>query len=790
MFNCVPPEQQYPSYAAAVEARNLWERTAGVHFVEKQGGTTCKNRAGQKFKTYWRCKRHGKRGQGGCKVDDESRVKHGATSKKTGCPVVVILEAEDRSDPANSTWILRHHPQARFSVHNHPRDQPGDFAPIRHRTITEEQDRRIRDDKVAAVRAHETLAAVKYRDPQSLINAQDVRNKRRGIRAQQQSERGKMEQLFHLLDTGGFKYRHRGGDNRRTTYFLAVHTQSLLEWLKHPEVLQFDSTYATNVYKRPLLNIISKSPTNRTIQLGYALMPQETTENFLDILGMLKEILDEHDYSSLRCIITDRDLAFLNAVERTFPEIPVLICRWHLNKDVEAYMKGAGDEWRQVRQGNKADKSTTMKEFLAEWYKLLDSPTERELNEQYQRMKEKVTYEYFWPYFEREWMPHRHRFITCYTKQVLHFGEQTTSRIEGAHSGIKTWLKTSQLDIVGVLERFQLLWVVRQAELQAAKAQSRNTPSMLTGDFWSSVTRKVHLHALRTVKNEYDKAARARKEKKALELCTDVFRRVYGMPCAHEIFQLLEADETLIPRHFDTYWHIDGANPDEVRPREPLTKPRKTGLVFNGRDRHLAGRGENSTQRALSRHELSDGTGGFTSDANSTPGPPPSSAPASVAGSSMRAPSRRPYRRIAPSPSPVDTSSTVCALLQQLTNKIDALEQRAADRDMHIQGLQSQVLTVQQMSLFVNQGRQPEYTSNSAFSSQNTSNLPPFAPPQAPTTYQPSQHQQLTPQLSQTFTGTPQPSQHLPDTLQAVDAGFRAAWVPPRRHQWAGVRYD
>ena len=43
--------------------------------------------------------------------------------------------------------------------------------------------------------------------------------------------------------------------------------------------------------------------------------------------------------------VTDRGLAYLNAIDEVWAEKPLLLCRWHINKAVEAKIHSKGGEY-------------------------------------------------------------------------------------------------------------------------------------------------------------------------------------------------------------------------------------------------------------------------------------------------------------------------------------------------------------------------------------------------------------------------------------------------------------
>lgn len=96
-------------------------------------------------------------------------------------------------------------------------------------------------------------------------------------------------------------------------------------------------------------------------------------------LGMLRSVLGEDAFSAV--IVTDRDMALMNAISSVFPSAIHLLCRWHINRNALA----------------KCKKLLEMKEkwdmFNAFWNMLVFSSTEDHYNLQFNLfLKEFIDY--------------------------------------------------------------------------------------------------------------------------------------------------------------------------------------------------------------------------------------------------------------------------------------------------------------------------------------------------------------------------------------------------------------
>lgn len=65
-----------------------------------------------------------------------------------------------------------------------------------------------------------------------------------------------------------------------------------------------------------------------TFMVCQDLMPRESSVNFTCALGMFYEIMRD----VYPCLVTNRDLAFMNTTTFVFPEAHKHMCRWHVGR--------------------------------------------------------------------------------------------------------------------------------------------------------------------------------------------------------------------------------------------------------------------------------------------------------------------------------------------------------------------------------------------------------------------------------------------------------------------------
>ncbi|KAK2390676.1 hypothetical protein QL285_064196 [Trifolium repens] len=96
-------------------------------------------------------------------------------------------------------------------------------------------------------------------------------------------------------------------------------------------------TYKTNKYKLHLLEFVGTTSTEQMFSI-VALLSAEKESNFVWALERCRELLIRQDHPDV--VVTDRDNALMNAVDRVFTKSAKLLCRFHVSMHVKSNMKG------------------------------------------------------------------------------------------------------------------------------------------------------------------------------------------------------------------------------------------------------------------------------------------------------------------------------------------------------------------------------------------------------------------------------------------------------------------
>jgi hypothetical protein len=191
----------------------------------------------------------------------------------------------------------------------------------------------------------------------------------------------------------------------------------------------------------PLLDMIGIDATGRSFCIAFALLSGETEEDYTWALERLKSLYQQSNTTLPSVILTDRCLAVMNAASAVFPSAATLLCLWHANKAVLARCQPAFpdiEKW---------------KEFYRFWHSIINSPTEEDYLKRLQDFQQLYTPTHLAEvgYIKDTWLtPFKEKLVKAWVDRSTHFGNTTTSRAEGIHGRLKSYLRRSTFDLFEV----------------------------------------------------------------------------------------------------------------------------------------------------------------------------------------------------------------------------------------------------------------------------------------------------------------------------------------------------
>ena len=156
-------------------------------------------------------------------------------------------------------------------------------------------------------------------------------------------------------------------------------------------------------------------------------------------------------------------------------------------------------------------------------------------------------------YIKTTWLiPFKERLVRAWVDKSTHFGNTATSRVEGIHALLKSYIKRSTFDLFETWKAIKLALVNQLSELKSNQAKQQiRIPLELSGSLYGAVRGWISYEALRKVE-EQRKILSKRDESQSLA-CTGTFSQVYGLPCFHVLDGLQGA---LLLDHFHSHWHL------------------------------------------------------------------------------------------------------------------------------------------------------------------------------------------------------------------------------------------
>ncbi|XP_021996264.1 PKS-NRPS hybrid synthetase CHGG_01239-like [Helianthus annuus] len=175
--------------------------------------------------------------------------------------------------------------------------------------------------------------------------------------------------------------------------------------------------------------VVGLTSTNKSFCIAHAVICKERRDNFVWVLERIKSML--HECMMPRVIVTDRELALINACAKVFPNASRFLCRFHIEQNICKHCK----------QGfNKLDRE----KFLSYWRRVCDSASEPmykyNLDKLYNRLvvanRERV-----FNYVYENWLKYyKEMFVCALTNKCRNFGQRTTNRVESQHANLKRYL--------------------------------------------------------------------------------------------------------------------------------------------------------------------------------------------------------------------------------------------------------------------------------------------------------------------------------------------------------------
>jgi hypothetical protein len=386
------------------------------------------------------------------------------------------------------------------------------------------------------------------------------------------------------------------------THLFLAHDEAIAIYRDNYDVILMDCTYRTNRFNMPLLNIVGVTGMNTTIHIAQVFLIGEEEPDYRWALQQLWNLQLRNGIPHPQVFLTDRDLALLNAREHIFPSTPALLCLWHIMKDVQAHVRRVPFPKEVHPVTSQRQDSAAHETFCQAFLRVIYAKTEEDYSFRRQELHLLSAVEA--AYVDNMWLDiWKQRIVRYWTDGVLYLGMHATSRVEGYHATLKSWLGPSTGDLLKIHTRMEHWWrqsidkhwvLVSNAEVYV--------PVRLRGEFFAAVVRIIHTHALLRCADSLQRVDGLFKP------CTGFGEATMGIPRIHTPHKRKVERAGPQPSEFHAHWWIrchqaPREQPARVLEPERIRERRARRALERRAQRHIAGNGPQGTRRIPSHFE-------------------------------------------------------------------------------------------------------------------------------------------------------------------------------------------
>ena len=184
-----------------------------------------------------------------------------------------------------------------------------------------------------------TLTALKKLDPENVTTLPQIYRQRHKHRSTKRGPRTDIQEVLRLIESHNYLcWSRKIPESDVVSDIMWAHPTSIKLLRLFPKVLILDSTYKTNRYNLPLLQIVGVTNTEISFHVAFAYIGHELALHFSWVLEQLRGICELHSIHP-QVFLTDRDLGCMSAILDVFPAATNLLCHWHVTKNVKAKIK-------------------------------------------------------------------------------------------------------------------------------------------------------------------------------------------------------------------------------------------------------------------------------------------------------------------------------------------------------------------------------------------------------------------------------------------------------------------
>ncbi|KAL5132666.1 hypothetical protein HKD37_12G035276 [Glycine soja] len=283
----------------------------------------------------------------------------------------------------------------------------------------------------------------------------------------------------------------------------------------HPDAVKLCNachlvTYKTKRYRLSLLDFVGVTPTTMTFSTEFAYLEGERVNNIVWTLEWFQGLFLRNDRLPV-VIVTDRDLALMDAVKTVFSEC-----------------------FTSIRMSRRIKKNA-WDYVMDNWGTLVDCPFEQEFIESFQKFQIACSpWPMFVDYVNDTWIiPHKEKSITVWTNKVMHLGNTITNKVESAYWALKRVSQISLEDLCSVWDAMNNMITLQHVEIKASFETSMHvTRHVFKKTLYKRLVGMVSRNALNEIAGEVERLRYLGNDPSS---CGCVMKSTLGLPCACEL---------------------------------------------------------------------------------------------------------------------------------------------------------------------------------------------------------------------------------------------------------------
>ncbi|MBW0512031.1 hypothetical protein O181_051746 [Austropuccinia psidii MF-1] len=284
--------------------------------------------------------------------------------------------------------------------------------------------------------------------------------------------------------------------------------------------------------------MVGQIAAGHTFSLAFCYMEQENDNGYIWALQELKMSFQPSIIPKV--IISDHEPALKMAIELVFPSSIHNYCTWHISKNL-------------IQNCRKYFQEDDWKDYQTSWNLLVSSKSTEEYENNLEKIKEKSKdYSGAWSYISSNLLPFKKKFVTAWASQHPHLGNQASSRVESAHSYIKSFINNSNGELSTVFQNFKTEIDIQLKHIHHTMGKERVLKLTYFSPPFNQLLGTISIKAIKIIEDQFQKL----KHQPNLQPCSKTLTNGMGIPCSHKIEKLLNTKGYIGSEDFHPQWNL------------------------------------------------------------------------------------------------------------------------------------------------------------------------------------------------------------------------------------------